>query len=59
MERSSANFCHFGADDPRHELAFQAQLIDYSLQLRQEGGSVTDASKPGAPPIEWCSAPSS
>jgi hypothetical protein len=47
------------ADDPRHELAFQAQLTDYSLQLRQEGGSVTDAWKPGAPPIEWFSAPSS
>ena len=41
------------ADDPRHELAFQAQLIDYSYQLRQEGGGVTTAWKPGALPAEW------
>jgi hypothetical protein len=41
------------AEDPRHELAFQAQLTDYSQQLRQEGGSVTTAWKPGAPPPEW------
>jgi hypothetical protein len=41
------------ADDPRHELAFQAQLIDYSRELRQEGGGVTRAWKPSAPPAEW------
>lgn len=41
------------AEDPRHELAFQAQLIDYSLQLRQEGGGVTTAWKPSAAPPEW------
>jgi hypothetical protein len=41
------------ADDPRHELAFQAQLADFSHQLRQEGGSVTTTWKPGAPPPEW------
>jgi hypothetical protein len=40
-------------DDPRHELAFQAQLVDYSQQLRQQGGGVTTAWKPGAPPSEW------
>jgi hypothetical protein len=28
-------------EDPRHELTFQAQLVDFSQQLRQEGGSVT------------------
>jgi hypothetical protein len=41
------------AEDPRHELAFQAQLADFSHQLRQEGGSVTTAWKPGAAPPEW------
>jgi hypothetical protein len=41
------------AEDPRHELAFQAQLTDFSHQLRQEGGSVTTAWKPGAAPPEW------
>ena len=41
------------ADDPRHELAFQAQLADYGQVLRQEGGSVTSAWKPGAPPMAW------
>jgi hypothetical protein len=39
--------------DPREELAFQAQLADYSHTLRQEGGGVTKAWKPGAPPVEW------
>jgi hypothetical protein len=41
------------ADDPRHELAFHAQLGDYSRELRQEGGGVTRAWKPGAPPDGW------
>lgn len=41
------------AEDPRHQLAFQAQLADFSHQLRQEGGSVTPAWKPGAAPPEW------
>ena len=41
------------ADDPRHELAFHAQLSDYSRELRQEGGGVTRAWKPGAPPDDW------
>jgi hypothetical protein len=41
------------ADDPRHELAFQAQLADYGQALRQEGGSVTSAWTPGAAPDEW------
>jgi hypothetical protein len=40
-------------DDPRYELAFQTQLGDYSHLLRQEGGGVTTAWKPGAPPAEW------
>jgi hypothetical protein len=41
------------ADDPRYELAFQAQLADYGRALRQEGGSVTSAWVPGAPPDGW------
>jgi hypothetical protein len=39
--------------DPREELAFQHQLDDYSQRLRQEGGGVTKAWQPGAPPVEW------
>jgi hypothetical protein len=27
------------AEDPRHKLAFHAQLSDYSRELRQEGGA--------------------
>ena len=41
------------ADDPREELAFQTQLADYSHTLRQEGGGVTKAWQPGAPPEQW------
>jgi hypothetical protein len=39
--------------DPREELAFQHQLTDYANLLRQQGGGVTKAWKPGAPPAEW------
>jgi hypothetical protein len=39
--------------DPRDELAFQNQLADYAQALRQQGGGVTKAWKPGAPPVEW------
>jgi len=39
--------------DPREELAFQAQLADYAQTLRHEGGGVTKAWKPGAPPQTW------
>lgn len=38
---------------PREELAFQTQLADYSQHLRQQGGGVTKAWKPGAAPPEW------
>jgi hypothetical protein len=38
---------------PREELTFQVSLSDYGHTLRQEGGSVTDAWKPGAPPAGW------
>lgn len=39
--------------NPREELAFQVQLSDYGLALRQEGGGVTRAWKPGPAPDEW------
>jgi hypothetical protein len=39
--------------DPREELAFVAQLLDFSERLRHEGGGVAKAWKPGAPPDEW------
>jgi hypothetical protein len=42
-------------DDPREELAFKTQLSDYAQALRQQGGGVTRAWKPGAPPTEWIS----
>lgn len=41
------------ADDPRYELAFQTQLVDYSHMLRREGGGVTRTWRPGPPPDEW------
>ena len=42
--------------DPREELAFQAQLADYAHTLRQQGGGVTKVWRPGAPPAGWCGA---
>jgi hypothetical protein len=42
-----------GGQDPREELAFQTQLADYAQVLRQQGGGVTKAWKPGAAPPEW------
>lgn len=41
------------ATDPREELTFHAQLADYAQVLRGEGGGVTKAWKPGAPPADW------
>lgn len=41
------------ADDPRHELAFHAQLTGFSRELRQEGGSITSTWQPGASPEDW------
>jgi len=38
---------------PCEELAFQVHLSDYGGTLRREGGSVSDAWKPGAPPDGW------
>jgi hypothetical protein len=42
-----------GGVDPREELAFHTQLTDYAEALRHEGGGVTKAWKPGAPPEGW------
>jgi hypothetical protein len=39
--------------DPREELIFRGHLLEYAAQLRQEGGGVTRAWKPGPPPDEW------
>jgi hypothetical protein len=39
--------------DPRDELAFKNQLVDYSQLLRQQGGGTTKQWKPGATPPEW------
>jgi hypothetical protein len=39
--------------DPRDELAFQTQLNDYAHTLGREGGGVTKAWQPGAPPDMW------
>jgi hypothetical protein len=40
-------------EDPREELAFQSQLADYGRLLREQGGGVAKAWKPGAPPRSW------
>jgi hypothetical protein len=42
-----------GAPDPREELAFQNQLVDFSDLLRRQGGGVSKAWKPGGLPPEW------
>lgn len=39
--------------DPLKELAFQVNLSDYGHTLRQEGGGVTRAWRPGSPPDGW------
>jgi hypothetical protein len=39
--------------DPREELAFQLQLRELAHVLRQAGGGVTKAWKPGALPVDW------
>jgi hypothetical protein len=39
--------------DPQEELAFRLQLSELSHALRQAGGGVTKAWKPGALPDEW------
>ena len=41
------------AYDPCEELSFQLQIVDFGHKLSQEGGSVTRAWTPGAPPDEW------
>ena len=44
----------YGAN-PREELDFQAELLSYGHVLRQEGGGVSTAWKPGPQPPEWAS----
>lgn len=44
-----------GGESPREELAFHRELAQYADTLRREGGGVTRAWKPGAPPPEWMS----
>lgn len=39
-----------GGEDPREELAFHAPLAEYAHTLRQQGGGVSKAWQPGAPP---------
>ena len=39
--------------DPREELAFQTQLEDYARAVRNDGGGVSGAWEPGAPPAHW------
>jgi hypothetical protein len=41
------------ADDPREELVFHSQLEEYGRTLRQEGGGVSAAWQPDAPPTGW------
>jgi hypothetical protein len=41
------------AYDPCEELSFQLNIADFGHKLSQEGGSVTQAWTPGAPPDEW------
>jgi hypothetical protein len=39
--------------DPREELDFQLNVAEFGRRLAQQGGGVTKAWTPGAPPDEW------
>jgi hypothetical protein len=39
--------------DPREELDFQLNVAEFGRRLSQQGGGVTKAWTPGAPPSEW------
>jgi hypothetical protein len=39
--------------DPREELDFQLNIAEFGRRLSQQGGGVTKAWTPGAPPDEW------
>lgn len=39
--------------DPREELAFQTELVDYAQVLKAEAAGVAQAWQPGAPPSRW------
>jgi CopG-like RHH_1 or ribbon-helix-helix domain, RHH_5 len=40
--------------DPREELEFQLNIVEFGRRLRQASGGVTKEWTPGAPPAEWC-----
>jgi CopG antitoxin of type II toxin-antitoxin system len=42
-----------GSGDPREELEFQLNVAEFGRRLAQQGGGVTKAWTPGAPPDEW------
>ncbi len=42
-----------GSGDPREELDFQLNVAEFGRRLAQQGGGVTKAWTPGAPPDEW------
>lgn len=41
-------------EDPREELLFHAQLVDYAQALCNQARGVAKAWQPGAPPDRWC-----
>jgi len=43
-------------ENPREELAFHRQLAEFAQTLRAQGGGVSKAWTPGAPPREWLAA---
>ena len=42
-----------GGRDPREELEFQLNIVEFGRRLRQASGGVTKEWTPGAPPAEW------
>jgi len=40
-------------DSPREELAFHRELAGFAQMLREQGGGVAKAWRPGAPPPDW------
>ncbi len=43
--------------DPREELDFQLNVVEFGRRLKQAGGGVTKEWKPGAAPDEWLGTP--
>jgi hypothetical protein len=42
-----------GGRDPRDELDFQLNIVEFGRRLKEAGGGVTKEWKPGAAPDEW------